>query len=280
MIRLAGSSPWIVTGVPAFSVRDRAPPRAACARCGRGSGARSITRRRPLGEQAGEQQARLHLGAGDRQAVLDPAQLGAADRERRQPLVARRRPRRPSAAAARRPGRPAGGGSTRRRRGSTRRSGCPASQPGSSRSRVPALPTSICRRPRAPRRPTPPDPRPRRRGRSTSRAERLDRGRASSACRRRRGSWRSRVSPSPIAATIAARCEIDLSGGGDERARAAGPAGSKRVIHSAPATTETTWPRPRTISAARARPPRRRRPRSRSRRCACRAPGRAPCPRC
>ncbi len=107
-----------------------------------------------LGEQAGEEQARLDLGAGDRQLVLD--RLAAAQPR---PAAAAGDPRgssagRPSRAAARRCGRPGGGGSSRRRRASSAPRGCPASQPGSRRSRVPALPTSIWAG-LAPRRPTP-----------------------------------------------------------------------------------------------------------------------------
>ena len=84
----------------------------------------------------------LTCALGHRQLVVDPGQLGAAHGERRE--AARRAPRRrrPSRAAARRSGPPGGGGSTRRRRASRRRPGCPASQPGSSRSSVPELPTS------------------------------------------------------------------------------------------------------------------------------------------
>jgi hypothetical protein len=44
--------------------------------------------RRPVGEQAGEEQAGLDLGAGDREPVLDAAKLRASNLKRRQPIVA------------------------------------------------------------------------------------------------------------------------------------------------------------------------------------------------
>ena len=77
--------------------------------------------------------------------------------------------------------------------------------------------------------------------------------RASSACRRSRGSPRSSVSPSPIAAISAARWEIDLSARRPQRCRAAGPTGSKRVLIGLGAvpTTVTLWPSSRTSAAAR-----------------------------
>ena len=158
--------------------------------------------------------------------------------------------------------------------------GCPASQPGSRRSRVPALPTSIARRrgaaqARRPTRSAGPPPAPRR---STSAPERPRPRPGSSACRRRRGSCAIAVSPSAIAARSAARWEIDLSGGGGERPaqRPGGlEAGSPRRRRP-----RRRRGRARGRPRRRARPPRRRRPRPRSRRCACRAPGRAPCPRC
>ena len=86
--RFAGSSPWTVTGVPAFSTRHRRPCRAQHA-LGVVAGRPLLDHRRlAVGEQAGEQQARLHLGAGDGQAVLDAVQRRGADGERRDPAVA------------------------------------------------------------------------------------------------------------------------------------------------------------------------------------------------
>src|SRR5215218_9208974 len=126
---------------------------------------------------------------------------------------------------------------------------CPASQPGSSRSRVPALPTSIVADP-APRSPTPRMRTPR------LGATRRSGGRpsgpgttfvhetwgaiatsapsAATASRVERVSAASRkavisVSPSPIAAISAARWEIDLSEGGRSQPRR-GPEGRKRVL--------------------------------------------------
>ena len=116
-----------------------------------------------------------------------------ADRERGEAVLAGVDPRAHRAAAARRSGRRGGGGSTRRRRASSsRRAGRPAS-PGSSRISVPALPTSIT--PAAGAAARSPVPRivripSRARARRARRAP--ARPRASSWCRRRRGS-RSRA---------------------------------------------------------------------------------------
>ena len=99
----------------------------------------------------------------------------------------------------------------------------PASQPGSRRISVPALPTSIGRRARAAsRRPTPrmtSSP-----ARSSTSAPSARTPRASSSCPRRRGSCGSRTGSSAIAPSSAARCEIDLSGGGVSSPRS-GPLG-------------------------------------------------------
>ncbi len=110
-------------------------------------------RGRAVGEQAGEEQAGLDLGAGDRQLVGDAVQGGArtASGGRRSSRALRSAPISRSGTAIR---------STGRRRIESSPSSvhsppsCPASQPGSSRSRVPALPTSIAAG-RGPRRPTP-----------------------------------------------------------------------------------------------------------------------------
>ena len=257
--------------------------RAACARCGRGSGRCSITLVEP---SASRPASSTHdftwaLATGSRYSI---PRSGAPRTQRRQRARRATRCRRPSAAAARRPGRPAGGGSTRRRRASTRPRAGRRANPGSSRSSVPALPTSISAG-AAPRRPDPVDPTssPHRSPRPSSltRPRAPARRRASSACRRRRGSPDPRLALAPSRRAIAARWEIDLSGGGVSVPRS-GPAGSKRVIRRPPVADrrETTWPSSRTTSAARVGLARRRRPRPRSRRCACRAPGRAPCPRC
>ncbi len=182
-----------------------------------------------LGQHPGEEQARLHLGARHRQLVRDAAQGRALDAQRRQPRPPGRRARRPSGAAARRSGRPGGAGSRRRRQAPTRPPGCPASQPGSSRSSVPALPTSI-RASLAPRSPTPitrisgghpvgavdpcapmPPPPP-----------------GSSGCRRSRESPRSppRSRPSRQSAPPGGRSTCRAGGASAPRS---GPAGSKRV---------------------------------------------------
>ncbi len=62
--------------------------RRACARCGRGCAQRLAQPGLPLGEQSGEEQARLDLGAGDRQLVIDSPQRRRLDLEWRQALLA------------------------------------------------------------------------------------------------------------------------------------------------------------------------------------------------
>ena len=51
------------------------------------SGMRLFDRRRTLRQQPRKQQARLHLGTGDRWAIGDPAQPGTIDSQRRMPVV-------------------------------------------------------------------------------------------------------------------------------------------------------------------------------------------------
>ena len=122
--------------------------------------------------------------------------------------------------------------------------GWPASQPGSSLSRVPALPTSIAAlvapcRPMPPIRISPATPSaPSTRAPSASTAASVERVSAAS----RKPSIE--LSPSAIAAISAARWEIDLSEGG-RRVPRRGPTGSKRVAHAySPSRTLTEWPRP------------------------------------
>ena len=96
----------------------------------------------PAGQHAGDQHARLDLGGGHRQRVVDPGQVAAVHGQRREAPVARVDARAHACAAARR------SRSTGRRRIDSSPSSvhadpaCPASQPGSSRSSVPELPTS------------------------------------------------------------------------------------------------------------------------------------------
>ena len=254
-------------------------------------GSGSTTLVSPSASRPGEQQARLDLGAGDRQlvgrcrAAARPRSLAAAAAPRG------RSGRRPSRAAARRSGRPGGGGSTRRRRASSSPPRCPASQPGSSRSRVPALPTSIVRRLGRPRRPTPRDPQRAARARDSVRRRSLDpRARAprprpaSSGCRRRRGSPRPRSPPrpSPRSAPRGGRSTCPRAGAG---VRAGVRPGRSGAAHAA----TYYWPGVEhgdrvaeladQLRGALA-PARRRRPRARPRRRSCRAPDAAPCPRC
>ena len=98
------------------------------------------------------------------------------------------------------------------------------------------------------------------RRRAARRARRAPaRPRASSACRRRRGSRVIRTGSAVIAPSSAARWEIDLSGGARERRRAARAAGSKRTFMRAPPRS----PSPAISSSARR--PRRARRRSTAR---------------
>ena len=215
---------------------SRRPP-SACARCGPGSAAGSVTRGLALGQQAGEQHARLHLGARDGQPVVDPVQSGAA-----RPRSGGRRPSRHSTSAPISRSGSATRSTGRRRIDSSPSSvhdpaRCPASHPGSIRSRVPALPTSISRAGPADRaraaRPDALDP--------NSQAARRRRPRVDLGARASRTapsvalvSAASRypstsVSPSPIAAISAARWLIDLSGRRPQRRPTAGPRGRSRV---------------------------------------------------
>ena len=173
--------------------------RGASVRCGRGSPAA----RRPglaLGVEAGEQQTGLDLGAGHRQLVLDPVQGSAVD------LIGGRRSSRSRAQPPSGRSGPATRSTGRRRIESSpssvqRPPSCPASQPGRSRSRVPALPTSIAaaRRRAGRRRGCEATPRSRSRpgpagsGSGSTRPRRPGPAPrpASNGCRRRRGSPRS-----------------------------------------------------------------------------------------
>ena len=85
------------------------------------------------------------------------------------------------------------------------------------------------------------------------RAERARPRAASSSCRRRRGSCAIATGSAAIAPSSAARCEIDLSGGGAQRRRAAGSAGSKRTVAHA-ATGEVRAPAISSRARARRRP--------------------------
>ena len=214
---------------------------------------------RPVGEEARRaarttSPARWPPAAGTRcRAARAPAQRAAAAAARRGT-----RPRRPSAAAARRRGPPGGGGSTRRRRASTAPPAARPASPGSRRSSVPALPTSIARagagaaqaRPRVTVSVATPSAalelaRPRPRAAGPPRASQLGVG-------RRRGS------PRPPGLALGHRAD-QRRAVARSTCRAAGasvaaqrPRGSKRVIRVMPRRPpRPTWPRPRTISAAR-----------------------------
>ena len=128
--RVAGSSPWIVTGVPGVLGAHR---RAGGAQHPLGvvaGRARLDHARRPVGEQA-RPAARTTSPGRWRPAAGTRSRAG-----RRRATVSGGSVRRahstsaPIAAAAPRPGRPGAGGSTRRRRASTAPAGWPASQPG------------------------------------------------------------------------------------------------------------------------------------------------------
>ena len=185
-------------------------------------------RRRAVGGERRQQHARLDLGARDRQLVGDRAQPRAAEPQRREAPLARVAARRPSGAAARRPGRPG-----RRRIDSSpssvnERPSWAASQPGSSRSSVPALPTSIGPPgSRASRRPGAAHGSPRRAPPRARRARAPPR--AWSRCRRRAGSSRSAPArrPSRRAARRGGRSTCRPA---PSAPRAARRAGSKRMF--------------------------------------------------
>ena len=226
--------------------------------------------RRAVGDQAGEQHARLDLRAGDRQLVGDRAQARAVDGERREAAVGARRSRAPmrrSGSAMR---------STGRRRIDAspssvyERPSCPASQPGSRRISVPALPTSIGAVGLA--------------GVAQAGAADDDLAGAASLDQRAerahgverrvrvlgvRGSCGSRTGSAAIAPSIAARCEIDLSAGGGRpspRRRLGGieadggHAAPRDILHELASAAA----RPRGVA---------RRPTARPRRCGSRAAG-------
>ena len=110
-------------------------------------------RRRAVGQQPGQQHAALDLRRGDGQRVLDARERAGRRRRAAGSGPRARRAAAPMAASGR------ATRSTGRRRidaspsSVQRPAGWPASQPGSSRSSVPALPTSIAAPGAAPRRP-------------------------------------------------------------------------------------------------------------------------------
>ena len=266
--------------------RARPPPRAS-ARCGR---ARARARSPRSSPSAARPASRTHdltwaLATGSRYEI--PC--------RREPLTlsgGRRSSRASTFAPISRSGRTTR--STGRRRIDSSPSSvhspasCPASHPGSRRRRVPALPTSIASGSAPAPAPGPRNPIP-----STLRSSAPDgsasvvstpapSARTASSVERVSAESRYRLirdSPSAIAARSAARCEIDLSGGGRRDPRS-GPAGSKRAELTARSPAAPRYGPAR----ARPRPPGRRRlsrpPRARSPRSACRPPDRGPCPRC
>ena len=265
--RPSRASPSRVTATPL-----RSSSRSVWSRLGTGS----TTVVAPVASRPASSTHDLTCAEATGSSVLDPGQLGGGQREGREAALAGVDARAHAPAAARRCGRPAGGGSRRRRRASTprRRAGRPASR---------AAGASACRRCRRrarrrapPRRAVP--------GRGSAGARRGPRPAsrpparppASTACPRPGGSW-SRVTGSAlIAASSAARCEHDLSGGAVTVPRRRRPAGAKkRELTRAPRRARA--PRP----AARPRPPDPR-PRStaRSSRSSGRPSGRAPCRRC
>ena len=225
-------------GLPRRPADARRPSPRASARCDRGSDGGSTAVVLPLlGVQPGEQDARLHLRARDRELAADGPQLAALDGERRV-AVGRLDPSRPSPAAARRSAPSAARSATRRRparNGPAARPGCP----GRRRMSVPALPQSRgSAGARSPRMPDPLDadalaldlhPGP----------ERAQTPRPWTACPSRPRSPRSRSSPSATAASSSARCEIDLSPRHREVARAATTAGSIRTRYSSSKAGET-----------------------------------------
>ena len=254
----------------ASSARTAPPRRAACARCDRGSGgarSRSSARRRAARRAAGTTSpgrwrpaagsrcprsgapsdaqrrqapvARLDVGAHQAERLGDPVDRPAADR-----LVAVERP-----FAAR----------------------LPASQPGSRRNRVPALPTSIAAAARCAAQPdaarsaasAPASP-------STSAPTARDRGQVE------RGVGRVEVVADDGLA-LAHRAD-DRGAVGDRlvgrrRERPAQRPAGPEAGHAPPPTIAAAWPRLARRSRRPARPRPCPRPTPRSPRCACRAPG-------
>ena len=237
----------------------RAPAAASISSVWSRVGTGSTTVVAPVRVEPGEQDARLHLRARHRQLVADPAQLAALDRR----AAAVRRSSRPSAPiSAQRRGDPVDRPAAQRLVARSARSGRPGPR-GSLRAAAASCPS--CRS-RSARR---------------ARAGRAGRRRRRAACprRRRRRSTpsariggdrrlgvapsapkpRTRVSPSPIAPSSTARCEIDLSPGTAmcPRSAAAGsilippaPARRRRRSPATRAATRRARPRPRRSRAA------------------------------
>ena len=191
-----------------------------------------------LGEQAGEQHARLDLGARDRQLVGDPAKRRAVDAQRWQ---AARRGTRRSAPISR------SGSATRSHRAAADRlvaverpapAGCPASQPGAGS----AAACPRCRRRCRPRRRGRPGRAARcRRSSSSQRLRRRPAGSSTAApSARHRRERRERVGRAQVAVDLGARPRPSRRGsrrGGRSTCPAAaaarprsGPAGSKRAV--------------------------------------------------
>ena len=105
-------------------------------------GAGSVTEVVAVGQQPGEQDARLDLRAGHRQVVVDAVQARPVDGEGRKVPAGRLDH---GAHGRQRPGDAVDRAAADRASPSSvkRRPSCPASQPGSSRMSVPALPTSM-----------------------------------------------------------------------------------------------------------------------------------------
>ncbi len=202
-----------------------------------------------LGEQAGEEQAGLDLGAGDRHLVGDPVQRralrssAAAGAPRgssgRAPICAQRlgdavdRPAADRVVAVERPA----------RRPPARRASPAAAAAGCRRCRRRSPPTP------APRRPTPRTAD--RRRRSPAGADSLDLGAerlaprpGSSGCRRRRGSPRSSSPPPPSrrSAPPGGRSTCRPAGAGSRAAGRRGRSGSSAQRYSPTPRTVTEWP--------------------------------------
>ena len=232
----------------------------------------------PVGQQAGEQHARLHLGARRPAArTRCPRSARAADRERRE--AARRGPR--SRAPICRSG--AAMRSTGRRRIESSPSSvhAPPRLPGEPARQQPHQRAGVAdvdrpRRRRAPRRPGAADGQRRPAARLDQRARAPARRPASSACRRRRGSRVTRTGSAHIAPISAARCDIDLS-----RRRARSVAAQRPATGSNARVLMPARPRGRARARAPRPPPPPRSPATHSATVPCvPAPGRAPCRRC
>ncbi len=234
--------------------RPSLPTRRAGARCDRAWSRGSVTCGSPVGKEPGEQDTRLDLGARHRHPVGDPVKRapGESSGGSRPSRHATSAPIWSSGSAIR---------STGRRRIDSSPSSvhsplpCPASQPGRSRSSVPALPTSMPWVPSPARSPGPRSPMPRDPEIERARMSRLPHGDVSPELLDRT-TGRLRVGRVQVALHL----DLAVAHRADQ-GRAVADRLVRRWAELAPERSrgreprhleiETVWPRPRTISAAR-----------------------------